>query len=214
LTANGRMLVWCSRRKGMQQLWARDLVTRRETKLVSMSPESVSKPVLSADGSKLAFRRWENEGRPSATFVTDLSVTADGTLRAGAPRQLPALAKEGSGWPWSWSPDGRAVWYDTVKWPKLGPNHLYDVATGRILAEFVHPQHDLTNLLVSPNGRWLLFTEALSENVDRLIVTPMRDGRPDGEHEWIPLTVDDPGLWPAWSDSGDAVYFETARDGF
>jgi Tol biopolymer transport system component len=215
LTADGRTLVFASARQGPWELWARDLTSKRETKLVSMAPDWLFKPVLSSDGSRLAFWRQDNDGRPAAAFVTDLAASSDGTLHTGNMRELPALAKEGAGWPWSWTPDGKALWYDTVRWPRLGPNHLYDVATGQAVAEFVHPQHDLTNLLVSPDSRWLLFTEVLSESVERLVVTPMKDGRPAGERDWIPLTGGDTSVyWPAWSVSGDAVYFTSDRDGF
>ncbi|HEY2946580.1 MAG TPA: protein kinase, partial [Vicinamibacteria bacterium] len=211
MTADGKTLFYASRR----DVRARDLVSGRDTKVVSMSPDPLHKPVLSPDGSKLAFWRLENEGRPSAVFVTDLTTAPDGTLRVGSLRQLPALAKEGAGWPWSWSPDGRAIWYDTVRWPRLGPNHLYNVAAGRVEAEFVHPQHDLAFLLVSPDGRWLVFFEPLSDNTARLVATPIRDGKPAEEREWVPITGADSGVyWHAWSPRGDVIYFTSARDGF
>lgn len=74
------------------------------------------KPELTADGSKIAFWRQENQGRPSAAFVAELRRAPDGTLLAGTPRQLPAAAPEGAGWPWSWSPDGTMLWYDPDRW--------------------------------------------------------------------------------------------------
>jgi hypothetical protein len=84
------------------ELWVRDLITGRDVPLVSPpSPDNqLSRPMISMDGSKLAFSRRGGGGMTAATFVVDLNRAPDGTVRAGPLRQLPSAAKEGSGSPW------------------------------------------------------------------------------------------------------------------
>ncbi|HUP44236.1 MAG TPA: hypothetical protein VM779_01880, partial [Thermoanaerobaculia bacterium] len=194
----------------------RHLTTGRVAKLISMAPEHLFKPVVSADGTKLAFWRIERAAQPAATFATDLQRTPDGSLLAATPRQLPALAPEGSGWPWGWSPDNRSLWYDTARWPKLAPNHLYNPATGERLAQLAHKEHDLAFLQFSPDGRWIAFMEPLTENLNRLVAASMRGGTPAAEQEWVEIADPEPGAYPwhAWSPNGDIIYFTSARDGF
>ena len=113
LTADGRTLIYSSNRRRQFELWVRDLITGRDVPLVSStSPANpLVRPVISMDGSKLAFWRRQGGGMTAATLVVDLNRAPDGTVRAGPLRELPSAAKEGSGWPWGWSPDGTQLWY-------------------------------------------------------------------------------------------------------
>jgi dipeptidyl aminopeptidase/acylaminoacyl peptidase len=132
LAFDGRTLIYASDRRRRRELWVRDLVTGREALLVSAPGNDLSKPVISRDGSKLAFRREQRRGQPAATSVADLSRAPDGSLRAGPPRQLPSVGKEGSGWAWSWSPSGELLWHDPAQWPTIAPNQLYDIARASV----------------------------------------------------------------------------------
>jgi len=215
LTAQGDVLIYSSARQRRFDLWVRDLVTGRETQLISMPPYHMMKPVLSADGSKLAFWQQEGEGQPSITFVTELRTGPDGSLRTAAPRALPSVAAEGSGWPWSWSASGDRLWYDPARWPRLAPNYLHDGVTGERVADFGHPEHDLAFLHLSPDGRWLAFMEPVDDNAARLVVTPVRNGQPAALHEWISIAEGDHSLgWHAWSPAGDVLYYLSNQDGF
>jgi Tol biopolymer transport system component len=209
LTADGRTLIYASNRRGQFELWVRDLITARDVPLVSpSSPANGVRPVISMDGSKLAF--WRG-GRPAATFVVDLNRAPDGTVRAGPLRQLPSAAKEGSGWPWGWSPDGTQLWYDPAPWPRLEPNHLYDVARGERIVEFEYPTHDLFQITFSPNRRWLAFWEPLDDGSARLLVTKAdAAGRPAPSRDWVEVARGDGS---AWSPKGDLLYYESDRDG-
>lgn len=217
LTADGRTLIYSSDRRRKFELWARDLVAGRDTPLVSPpAPRNpLLKPVISMDGSKLAFWRLEGGGLPSATFVSELSRARDGSLGAGQPRELPRVATEGSGWPWSLSSEGSSLWYDPARWPRLAPNHLYDPAREERLAEFGHPQHDLSFLHFSPDGRSLAFMEPLDENNARLLVTRVdTGGKPGPPRDWIEIATGDHSVgWHGWAPAGDILYYESNRDG-
>jgi Tol biopolymer transport system component/predicted Ser/Thr protein kinase len=217
LTRDGRILIYTSRRSNLQQIWVRDLPTGRVSLLVAAPPTGniLAKPVVSRDGSKLAFWREEGGGLPSATFVADLSRAPDGAVRAGPPRQRPSAAEEGSGWPWSWSPASDRLWYDPARWPRLAPNHLYDVVRGVRVSELGHPTHDLSDVGFSPDGRWVTLTEPLDSGSQRLLIAPVdAAGRPSPSSQWIEIATATTGVgWPAWSDTGDVLYHGSNRDG-
>lgn len=216
LTADGGTLVFSSTRSGPRELWAKDMATGREARVISLAPDEALKPVLSADGSRLAFWRQENQDRPSAVFVTEVGRAPDGTLRAGALRQLPAVAPEGAGWPWSWSRSGDRLWYDPARWPRLKPNHLYDMAAGAQVTELGHAEHDLWGLQLAPDARRIAFLEALDDTTGRLVIANVgREGRVAPPSEWFPLdTGDHSAGWNAWSPEGDVLYYQSRRDGY
>jgi eukaryotic-like serine/threonine-protein kinase len=215
LTADGRTLIYASNRRGQFELWVRDLSTGRDVPLVSPpSPDNpLMRPVISMDGSKLAFWRRDGGGMTAATFVVGLNRAPDGTVRAGPLRELPSAAKEGSGWPWGWSPDGTQLWYDPAHWPLLEPNHLYDVARGERVAELGHPTHDIFQVTFSPDRRWLAFWEPLDDGSSsaRLLVARVdAAGRPALSRDWVEIARGDGS---AWSPMGDVLYYESDRDG-
>ena len=217
VTPDGKTLVWDSTRQRRSDLWARDLVTGRETNLLSLPPFELQKPVISPDRSKVAFFRIGSGYRPpGASLVAELTSNRDGTLRAAQPVELPTVAKPSSGWPWSWSSDGQRLWYSPMPWPRHAPNDLIDIATGKILAHIGHPQHTLYELHLSPDGRWLAFLEELSDNTGRLAIAPIGGGiQPAGPSEWIAITSgDDRAGDNAWAPAGDVLYYESNRDGY
>jgi Tol biopolymer transport system component/predicted Ser/Thr protein kinase len=217
LTPDGRTLIFVSNRRNQQQLWVRDLLTGREALLIPALPTNniLATPVVNQDGSRLAYWRQEGGGLPSATLVVDLGRAPDGSLRAGPPRELPSVADEGSGWAWSWSPAGDRLWYDPARWPRLAPNHLYDVVRGERVVEFGHPEYDLGQVKVSPDGRWVSFHEPHDDGNDRLLITRVdAAGRPSPPQEWIAVATGQGDLgWHAWSTAGDVLYYQSNRDG-
>jgi serine/threonine protein kinase/Tol biopolymer transport system component len=215
ITADGRTLIYASNRRGQFELWIRDFITGRDVPLVSPPSPAIplTRPVISMDGSKLAFARGGGGGITAATFVVDLNRAPDGTVRAGPLRELPGAAKEGSGWPWGWAPDGTQLWYDPARWPLLEPNHLYDVVRGERIAELGHPPHDIFQVTFSPDRRWLAFWEPLDDGSSsaRLLVTRVDTaGRPAPSGDWVEIARGDGS---AWSPMGDVLYYESDRDG-
>src|SRR6185436_8173198 len=136
---------------------------------------------------------------------------SDGSLRASEPSALPSAVKEGSGWPWSWSPTGDLLWYDPARWPKVEPNYLYDVAHGKLVFEFKHPTRDPFQLHFSPDGRWLAFQEPLDDSKARMLIAKVdAAGRPGPSTDWIEIARGDS---QAWSPMGGILYYDSDRDG-
>ena len=211
LTPDGRTLIFSTDRRRQRALWVRDLATGREAPLVSLPGKALLRPVVSMDGSKLAFWQPEGDGQPAATLVVTLSRASDGSLQASEPRALPSAVKEGSGWPWSWSPTGDLLWYDPALWPKVEPNYLYDVAHGKLVFEFRHPTHDPFQLHFSPDGRWLAFQEPLDDGKARMLIAKLdAAGRPGPSADWIEIARGDS---QAWSPMGGILYYDSDRDG-
>jgi serine/threonine protein kinase/Tol biopolymer transport system component len=214
LSADDRTLIYSSLRRRQFELRVRDQSTGRDVTLLSspLPGSGLLRPVISMDGSKLAFSRTPNgRGATEATIVVDLDRASDGTVRAGPWRELPSAAKEGSGWVWGWSPDGTQLWYNAGKWPQI-ENHLYDVVRGKRIAEFGHPTHDLGPVTFSPDRRWLAFWEPLDDGSGRLLVTRAdAAGRPAAPQDWVEVAK---GNTSTWSPMGDVMYYESDRDGW
>jgi hypothetical protein len=106
------------------------------------------------------------------------------------------------------------LWYDPARWPRLAPNHLYDVVRGVRVSELGHPTHDLNEVVFSPDGRWITLTEPL-ESGSRLLIAPVdAGGRPSPSSQWIEIARATSGVgWPVWSDAGDIIYYGSNRDG-
>jgi hypothetical protein len=118
---------------------------------------------------------------------------------------------ESCGRPIEWISGGTRLLYDSVA-PGKSAIGVLEIAArkGRLLLE--HPQNALSSPHVSPDGRFLLFTEITGGRTRRIHTAPFT-GEPVSGKDWT-LLVDgkDFDRQPFWAPSGKLVYFLSDRD--
>jgi eukaryotic-like serine/threonine-protein kinase len=135
--------------------WAQKIAERtgkpvgNPKRLTSWAGFCMDHPSPTADGRKLAFRRWAWQG---SVYIADLQ--ANGT-RISAPKRL--TLSEGKNYPAAWTADSKALVFGSYRdgrWQvlKQSPN---DDAAEPIAPEIAT---DMVDARVSPRGDWILYT--------------------------------------------------------
>ena len=183
-----------SLRRGHRAYFALDLVTGREEVLADFGPGHDAMRV-SPDGTRLAFHT-SRAGATLNVFVADLP--------AGTPRQL-TFDREFAAFP-CWSPDGRTIAFEAKR---EGDVHVFSVpASGGAARQLTHAPGQSWPYSFSPDGTKIAFAG-------------MRDGvwnvgwvSRDGDLEQIVTRnarLNAYVRYPAWSPTGDAIYYELAE---
>ena len=205
LSSDGTKLVFRSNRSGSWQIWMKDLETGKETALTT-PPEIKGSPILSKDGSKLAYNVVAQQHEP--VYVMDLGAGPKAVASAGAIRKV----CEDCFVPWDWSSDERYMLYWTGKQRVIG---VLDVASGEKKDLLQHAEYALLRARFSPDNRWVSFMGSRG-GFFHLFIAPFRGRAAPGPNEWVAVT-EKANAWdnvPRWSPDGNLLYFTSDRDGF
>ena len=199
VSSDGRRLVFRSNRSGDWSLWFKDLDTGKETALTTPDPAYGQWPLMSPDGSKVAYTLLQ--GPKASMYVV--------TINQRIPERLCDAC---GGSPRSWSSDGSMVLHQREFDRTI---HLWDVATGEQTEILRSSQRAPTSPRLSFDDRWITFKQDLQPERARVFVAPFQGGSPIPEQEWIAVTSGEfNDNKPRWSPAGTLIYFTSTRDGF
>ena len=175
----------------------RDLHTDNEVLIVSS--RSAMGPVITADGSRVAYR--DGEKRPGIYAVPSFG---------GVPERL--CVDCGDSYVQDWSQDKTRLLFVTGKPAAV---FVLDLRSGdKWLA--LQRSKDLWQAQLSHDNRWISVLEAAPDEAGtRVWVAPFRDRSTPAPGEWIAITTGE--HWddkPRWSPDDNLVYFTSLRDGF
>src|SRR5262249_47042906 len=165
------------------------------------TPWGESHPLISVDGSKVAFISYEASNKP----VIQMMALGKGVAEKFC---------DDCGMPLDWSPDGRRLLY-------YSGNPTYystiDIVTRQRVEAIRHARYNIHRARFSPDGNWLAFHVPIlvEEGGSPIFIAPLRHGVTGGESEWIRVT-DGTGIdaAPWWSPDMGILYFLSKRDGF
>src|SRR5262249_22737307 len=133
LSSDGRKLVFVSNRSGNDDIWLTDVNSGKETALTA-TPWAESHPLISADGSKVAFASLEAPNKP---VIEVLSLG----------KSVAERLCDDCGLPLDWSPDGRILYYSG--------NPIYysaiDIVTRQRVQVIRHPKYNIHRARFSPD---------------------------------------------------------------
>jgi Tol biopolymer transport system component len=193
---DGKYVAYIGGSRRSPEIRLRDLATGTDHRLAEVKDWSYV--VLSPDGSTVAYSSDLRIG--SAIY----SVAASG----GLPKRVCAAC----GRPVEWFSDKTKILIDNAG-AQQREIHLLDVATGQSKPIRQHAEFPVTMPRLSPDGRFLTFSSLRAGGARRIYVVPFT-GEPVPEKDWIVL-VDGADLdrQPFWASSGNAIYFQSDRDG-
>ncbi|MBL8213821.1 MAG: protein kinase [Bryobacterales bacterium] len=187
LSASGRLMLYTSDRRGSRDVWARDLVTGKESQ-VTATPVFERRATVSPDGRRMAY---EVSGTVSSIYVREVA--------GGEPK----LVCKACGLP-TWTPDSaRVVYWDSepIRF------HTFDLTTGARKPLVSHPKLSVQNARVSPDGRWVSFHLPDREQTTRLYIAPLHDGSAGPATEWMDISGGRPSYTGWWAPDGNLLYF-------
>ena len=195
LDQSGRWLAYPKARADESEIWLKDLTSGQERHLVT-TPLSTLNPVISPDGSKVAYS-LPAAGSTAAGFIVPASGGKSKEICAGCVL-------------WGWFSDSRRILATTPGTPgRVLSLDILDGTTQDLVAGSTAP---IGRVDISPDGRWLSFTSR-----SRVWVVPQRPGRASPETEWIELFKVPEGSAEracGWSPDSRLLYLLLERDGF
>jgi Tol biopolymer transport system component len=191
ISEDGRKLVYTSNRGGTWSVWARDLVSGKETR-VNTTPAGMAR--VSRDGRRIVF----SGARPGEAYI---AAEGDPVLVCNDCSILNSLSRDGE---------------MLIDEPRLAKS-LRAVMTARREGVTIlkHPTWGLGAGRLSPDERWIAFHTSPRIDARQVYIAPFRGPVPIEEKEWIPVT-DGRRMerYAAWSPDGNTLYFLSEHDGF
>jgi len=196
VSADGTQMIFTRRLGEARNLWAKNLVTGKESLVVAGTPLV---PSLSPSGREIAYSL--NDGRTRSISVIPTA--------GGKPRTICEDCGDVQGW---WS-DESAVLY--IRQNVGGPATLEAkaVATGRV--RVLVRDMMVSEGSISPSGDHVAFAVRKGGTQSRIFVAPLPAEGPADPSTWRAVTEE--GEWadkPRWSPDGTGLYFYSGRDGF
>jgi Tol biopolymer transport system component len=193
VTDDGRKMVFVSERSGNFDIWMRDNETKEETPLIA-SPLQETRAILSHDGKRVAWQRYENRKR--RVFWKDLPDGAEKVICDDCRSLL------------GWTADNSGVIVGGGS-----PEHysVFEAATGKHLPTAVADPQDANTVIwpiFSPCGKWFAFVLTPERGYTRkLMVSPWRKDRPTRAEDWVQIGTEDDIHHPFWSPDGRVLYY-------
>ncbi|MCE5308283.1 MAG: protein kinase [Acidobacteriales bacterium] len=194
LTADGKRLIYASRKGGTHGIWLMDLTTGRERLVVQAADGSDSYAHLqfSPDGSHIAaaFLHYQSRDKLPDYNIRLLDV------KTGEARQIANRGARIRGW----SPDGRYL----VIWGSSQPSivEIVDVQSGVYAPILKQEGVSIAQPRLSLDGRWIAFLSGST-----LCVAPFRGNQPIEKGAWVRIA--ERAGFPFWSPNGRNLYFST-----
>ena len=192
----GRLLAHVKTRARESEIWVKDLATGQDRHVVT-TPRSQLNPIISHDGTKIAYTIPEGGG-----ISGYLIAATGGTAKKVCDRCL------FQGW---LSDNRRILTLNDVQEPG-GHLRVVDVVNDAAEEAIVDPTSRIGRADVSHDNRWLAFLTR-----GRVWVAPLHPGSPPRESEWVPILTVAPGAAEracGWSPDGRLLYLLLERDGF
>ena len=182
-------------------MWMKDLETGRESNLTA-SPEDEATPIISADGSKVAYIATRD------IYVVPASGGMARTVCEGCGGALSHWSRSGE----------RLIFYGPAP-PEIGFRFQIAMLTlsSSEVTGLAGDERPLADPRFSPDGNWFAFhTLDLARDRRQVFILPVRTADlPIKRDEWIAVT-DGSGSdgRVAWSPDGNLLYFLSDRDDF
>lgn len=194
---DGTKLVFARRWGEERNVWVRDLKDGKETQLTS---SAIAIPVISRDGSKVAYSVRANASRAIIEVLP---------LTGGQPKTVCSDCGD----PLDWTSDDSGLLYSSAAEKSIS---LLELSSGRKTVVLRPTESSsLTSASFCPKDECIAFNEILDGSHSKLWLAPIHSGSLTPREEWIPLTN---GLFdddkPRWSSDGKWLYFYSNRDGF
>ena len=195
LSADGRYLVYLSNQLGSRSVRVRDLSSGKTITLVA-SASAFFNPRISGDGGMVAY-----SDRNGNIFSMPRAGGAVETVCAGCGTTMAV------------SPDGKRISYEPAQSEDLT---YYDVERKARVTVAQRPEDSvLTDGRFSPDGKWMAFHARTKKTTAQVFVVPLDGVLPVPRSRWIEVTDgSSEEMEPAWSPTGDLLYFLSDRDGF
>jgi Tol biopolymer transport system component len=198
ISTDGSELAFLRLAGGSGSVWLKDLQSGKASVLID---SSITPPQITADGSRVAYARTENQ--KSAIYV----LPASGGDAERACQDCSVVN--------GWSHDAKKILDETDATRASNQTIvLVDVASGGKTPILSHSKFGLSRGRFSPDDRWISF-HAITPTTRRIFVAPFHGAAPIPEDQWIPIT-DGKGMdrYTDWSPDGKMLYFLSERDGF
>ena len=194
VSANGRTLIFRSRRAGQDEVWLKDLQTGAARQLTHSGGDMVAR--VAPDGRTVAVQR-------KGERHIDLFDVSDG-------RRV-ALCDDCrlNGY---WSSDGSRLLVGRQR-GSTATSVILDVKTRREVEIANHPSWSLMEAHFSPDDRWVAFHTTNAPNLRQVYAVPASSPTPIPSAAWVPV-VQDFGIFPNWSSDGTGIYHFSLRDGY
>jgi len=195
ISADGQRIAFASTQASGNRILFWDRGTPEQHLVSAMQSTRAARPVISADGSTLAFANG---------FVG---------YRTLLPNGVPELICANCGPPTHVSSDGSEVLFEPIGFDGRLP--LWSRGQMHRLILRSDPQGpDPYGGSFSPDGKWVVFHLA-DHGLQRIFVVPNSPDRVIGQNEWIPISGESTADYEArWAPDGNRIYFLSDRDGF